>query len=770
MGNQRLNIGLYVSNLIDESVYSVCKGAKAAAEHMDANLIIFPGMHLNGDYNDPLKSPYYYQYNTIYDIGRSGNIDVLIVMTGIIGNTLSASEIQEFLQKFNEIPILTISTEYPGYSSIKFDNEIGLKKAINHIIRKHNCRRIGFVSGSKLNSDARERLEVYYQTLLENNLPIDHNLIVYGNFSEFCEIEVQNLIKNNPDIDAICFANDEMAKGGYRALAHSNRIVGKDISVIGFDNTSTAVNIYPHLTTVSANNFELGYQALINSVDMLENKEIKRITVPTNLIIRNSCGCKNTSSEKMSYLFSDVKLTREQISSFSVDDYMDYLFGNSDAKTFAHNFSFYGFENLKQNFKNFLIAVLDENENIKPKQYRKQVYSAIHEIISSGVLKYLPYDTVFNVIDALYCKVSSLKSRQDDAGFVFTQIYREFSAYSRTCDQNELLSVQHNDSIINAIVNDVIITGEPNDQAFFPIMKRLSDLGVKRSYMMIFEQPVMHTENSDWVPPEKIYLKFSQVNDDIKHFRSYPEIAITNLFRNEYISSDSSSTLVVSPLFSNEELYGSIICEMSPDLYKYLNRIGLQISTALKYNNLLNSWQTLLANEKENSKNFERISKHDELTGVFNRRGYFDNAQSIIVNPSNAGKNAIVVFADMDNLKTVNDQFGHDDGDYSLKSIADILLRSFRTTDIVGRIGGDEFAVFALLGNSENVNHITNRINKTTDKFNNASSKPYYVSMSLGIYQFVCSEDINISDILDNADSLLYKNKANKRKSILKEN
>lgn len=199
-----------------------------------------------------------------------------------------------------------------------------------------------------------------------------------------------------------------------------------------------------------------------------------------------------------------------------------------------------------------------------------------------------------------------------------------------------------------------------------------------------------------------------------------------------------------------------------------MNKITLQVSTALKYNSLLVNWQSMLASEKENSRNFEIISKHDELTGVYNRRGYFDNAQSIICNPANEGKNAIVVFADMDNLKVINDRFGHDDGDYSLKTIADILIRSFRTSDIIGRIGGDEFAVFALLNNTDNVNVILNRINVTSEKINKKCPKPYYINMSIGIYPFVCSQDIQLSDILDNADEMLYKQKKEKRKCVLK--
>ena len=102
MRNTRLNIGLYVSNLVDVSVYSVCKGAAAAAEDINANLIIFPGMHLNGDYNDPLKSPYYYQYNTIYELGGKEKLDFLLIMTGIIGNTLEESEIKKFINRYSQ--------------------------------------------------------------------------------------------------------------------------------------------------------------------------------------------------------------------------------------------------------------------------------------------------------------------------------------------------------------------------------------------------------------------------------------------------------------------------------------------------------------------------------------------------------------------------------------------------------------------------------------------------------------------------------------------
>lgn len=768
MGNPKLNIGLYVSNLVDVSVYSVCKGASAAARDIGANLIIFPGMHLNGDYNDPLKSPYYYQYNTIYDMGGKENLDFLIIMTGIIGNTLSDADTQKFLQRFPDIPVMTISSEYEDYNSIRFDNKTGLKKAINHLIHKHNCRNIAFIGGSKFNSDAEERLSVYCETLLENGLPIDHNLIEYGDFSENSDDAVRKLISDNSAIDAICFANDEMAKGGYRVLCNSKYIVGKNISVAGFDNSKTATDLYPLLTTVNADNYKLGYQAINSVPDILRSSEPVHMIVPTDLVVRNSCGCRNTSYENLSYMFAETKLSKSQLASFDSADYMNYLFRDSSVLCYSKYFTKEEFDRIILVFSNFFEIVLDYKSFIKPKQYRKAVQNAVHDIISTGILKVMPADELFNIVDTVQFKLSSQFDCNEDIGMTFSQIYREFATYTHTSERQELKNVRINDSVINYMVNDVIITGEANRQSLRPVMSRLSELGIERSYMYLFDSPVKHKEGARFNPPENISLVYSLEYGDIRYWRKNNLKKTREIIKDKKILREPGTAVVISPLFSNEEIYGFLICDANPEYYQYMNKITLQIGTALKYNSLLNNWQTLLDTEKENSRNFEMISKYDELTGIFNRRGYFDSAEAVIHNPLNRDKNAVVIFADMDNLKTVNDKFGHDDGDFSLKSIAEILTRSFRATDIIGRIGGDEFAVFALLDKTENINQILSRITDTADRFNDACDKPYYVSMSLGIYPFVCSSDIVLSDILEKADELLYQQKHNKRKSVLK--
>ena len=766
MGKEKINIGLFVSTLNDASVKTFCKGALSAAKDIEANLVIFPGMHLNADFNDTYHTPFFYQYNSIYKLADKKDFDLLIIMTGNIGNTLDDSEIQKFLDRYKGIPILTVYSEHKGCSSIMFDNKTGLSQALDHLIHKHNCRKIGFVSGSRQNLDARERLETYFQTLIKNNLPVDHNLVVYGNFTEFCEMEVNELITSNPDLDAICFANDEMAKGGYNVIAKSRYTIGKDISVIGFDNSKAAVNLYPTLTTVNASSFELGYSSVQTASEVLRAKEPVHKTIPTSLIIRNSCGCKNYSFDRLSYMFSDEKMTRDELASCTIDEYMSFLFGPENAPYYASYYNSSEYYDIKQYFINFFEA-LDKPHESNFEEYRKNVLTDLQKIATTGIFDHIPFDAMHDVIDALYCKTSVTRGFNENVGFMFAQIYRELSVYQKMSDEKKIQNLHKKSSVINSMINDVIITDESNDQAFYPVMKSLSSLGFIKSFMLLFEEPVTGNMNSEIKLPDHIILRYSQDHDDIKYYKQNITINTNELFCNDYIN-EPETAFVISPIFSKEELYGIMVYDVDPSMYTYFNKITVQIGTALKYNILLNKWQTLLDSEKENSKNFEKISKHDELTGVYNRRGYFDYAQSIIKNPSNTGKNAVVVFADLDNLKLINDQFGHDDGDYALKSIANILVSSFRTSDIIGRIGGDEFAILALLNNTENIGSITNRIKKTNMSFNDTCDKPYFINTSVGVYPFTCSATVELSSILEHADELLYQQKKNKLKNIMK--
>ena len=123
--------------------------------------------------------------------------------------------------------------------------------------------------------------------------------------------------------------------------------------------------------------------------------------------------------------------------------------------------------------------------------------------------------------------------------------------------------------------------------------------------------------------------------------------------------------------------------------------------------------------------------------------------------------------------ETLNDvreamKINYFDGDFALKNIANILMTSFRASDIVGRIGGDEFVCFAFIDDLDFPKTVQARIQELSNELNETCGKPYYIEMSVGVSEFSCDPNIKIEDLLSQADSALYSNKRYKRMSVLK--
>ena len=122
----------------------------------------------------------------------------------------------------------------------------------------------------------------------------------------------------------------------------------------------------------------------------------------------------------------------------------------------------------------------------------------------------------------------------------------------------------------------------------------------------------------------------------------------------------------------------------------------------------------------------------------------------------------LIMMADLDGLKQINDTFGHPEGDHTLIATASILKDTFRTSDIVARLGGDEFAVLAIQASGDDAQGIRARIQQGVDAFN-AAHKGYELSISLGITQFASQSDISLKELLAEADRGLYEHKRSKR-------
>ena len=138
--------------------------------------------------------------------------------------------------------------------------------------------------------------------------------------------------------------------------------------------------------------------------------------------------------------------------------------------------------------------------------------------------------------------------------------------------------------------------------------------------------------------------------------------------------------MVINPLFTNSVQYGLFVGEIDIEHFSNIYSTSLQLAMSLNFISLMKQQMytqkklSISANElNEKNKLLNQLSITDSLTGINNRRGFMDNVKSQVNAKYNEGKQAMFVFADMDNLKQVNDIYGHKNGDYAITSIANIL-------------------------------------------------------------------------------------------------
>ena len=160
------------------------------------------------------------------------------------------------------------------------------------------------------------------------------------------------------------------------------------------------------------------------------------------------------------------------------------------------------------------------------------------------------------------------------------------------------------------------------------------------------------------------------------------------------------------------------------------------------------------------------LSLIDELTGLYNRRRFFVLTEQSLKLSIRTKKKLLLLFIDMDNLKWINDHHGHNEGDQALKDFANILKKTFRESDIVARIGGDEFVVL-LESKDENGEIILTRLDENIKHYNAKKSRHYDLSISVGTTQFDPEHPISIDELLSKADALMYAQKRRKPKTPL---
>jgi LacI family transcriptional regulator len=180
--------------------------------------------------------------------------------------------------------------EDPKVSYIDVDNVTGATTAVSHLLRL-GYQRLATITGPPDNTAAQDRKQGYLDALRNRGRPVDEALIVSGDFTQVSGYEaMQRLLPHKPD--AVFVGSDTMAMGALRAIRRAGLVVPDDIALVGFDDLPQATIVDPPLTTVRQPTQRVGALAVKTLVDMLQNGPDlpRRLILPTELVIRESCG------------------------------------------------------------------------------------------------------------------------------------------------------------------------------------------------------------------------------------------------------------------------------------------------------------------------------------------------------------------------------------------------------------------------------------------------------------------------------------------------
>jgi len=292
-------VALFVHNLTVEYSLSVAQGvASFFTSDKDVKLILAQTNQPN--YPHGL---YEYQYWTSAELLKAEDIDLIIIVTSAYQTFTPPEELEAFLKPFSKKPIVSIAADLP-FDDVHYttsDCTQAYNQVIEHLVKEHGCKNIGFLSAAETNSaEGIARLAAFKKALENNNLIFNPDNVIEAMFiREAAYTITREKYKSKEDVkvDAFLAANDLMAEGCMKALQELGVKVPKDVKFVGFDDSVRASFTSPSLSTIDQNVAGQGYKAAEIAWKILNGEKLPRETkTTTEPIYRQSCGCVKSSN------------------------------------------------------------------------------------------------------------------------------------------------------------------------------------------------------------------------------------------------------------------------------------------------------------------------------------------------------------------------------------------------------------------------------------------------------------------------------------------
>jgi diguanylate cyclase (GGDEF)-like protein len=750
----RITLGLLIDQLVTGYARLLVSGVEDWCAAQDANLIIYSGEVLRS-----LKG-YEYQSNVIFDYIRKNTIDALVMASGTQTRHMSPDEFRLYADRFEGIPKVSIGVCLDGIPSVLVDNRAGVLAAVEHLAVTHGLNRIAFLAGPDTNSEARARLEAYGEAVILHHLDDDPSLVIAGDFTEEgarSALTSYLELKGQPDFKALVAANDEMANAAGQVLSEHGYAVPREIAIVGFDNIVTSQFMVPPLTTVDQSVHDQGWTAAAFAARLVRGESVPSVVVlPPRLVLRTSCGCLPRAVVDLAGLSPLGVGGREQAGVEVIVDRCLVRFAENGVALP---------EQAPRELLRSLVTCADTDD------FLRLYYDALVEEIRRGVDVAGWHALLIVLQEELVRRAGT----QEEVGSLWARFQkaRVLLAELQAIQQGRrwtglLANLRSLRLVMERLVSVASIGDLMNDLA-----DELSRIDIGTCFIASYSGEITHRRDHAWVIPDRGEMMLALVGG--KRITLRPEEKVfspaAHLVPPSLLPGARRYRLVAAAMFFREDQIGYILFEPGSRDSAIYDAFCVQLSSILEGARLLTARQKaeerlrqVLSELEEYNLKLSGISQTDELTGLYNRRGFLSVGVQSLALARRMGRPGNVFFADLDGLKKINDSYGHQEGDAAIRQAAKLLSATFRHMDIIARLGGDEFTVLAVDTGPGFCAILGKRLEADLDGYNAQSKKPYRLSMSIGAVPFDAGSTLSLAELLGQADETLYAEKKRKKR------
>jgi diguanylate cyclase (GGDEF)-like protein len=753
--SDRITLGLLINQIDSGYARLLLAGAGDWARERDANLIVFSGRSLRTPYGHE------YQNNVIFEYIKPGTVDGLIMATTSQCNFMPSTQFREYMKRFGNIPSVSLGIKLEGVPSILVDNKTGVIEAVDHLARVHGFTRIAFLMGPVDNEEANARFEAYREAVRARSLDDDPELYIPCDFTSTGARLAMTAYLNRhdrPDFQAIIAASDEIAVAAAKLLNERGYVIPRDVAVIGFDNIPIAQFIVPPITTIAQPLYEEAHTAAEFVEKLLKGESVpETLVLPTKMVLRTSCGCLPRTVSEMDGIAS-LDASRGSGAAPDKTAIIERCLVRLSEKEFTLH------DKVLRDLLEALVELVGTDGFI----------GFLHEALSDAIIRGVDisaWQTLLTILHEELARTVTTEAEHAALGNGFykarallAEMFRVEQGKRRTDLQGHLLSLRHiMERLISVATIDELMTDLTGD---------LGRLDIDTCFIAGYSPEVQHRRGEEWLMPAKadVMLAYTDgkrrmVSDRERSFSPSKEIVPTEL-----LPRDRRFTLVASSLYFRDDQIGYILFEPGDRDTVIYETFCVQLSNILKGSLLFMARQKaeerlrqVLVELEEYNQRLSGLSQTDELTGLLNRRGFLSLGRQSLTLARRMGRRGNVFFADMDDLKKINDGYGHQEGDAAIRTAAEMLRKTFRTMDVIARLGGDEFAVLTVDTVPDFVESLKQRLQACISTYNADSGKPYPLSMSVGAVPFERESTVSLEELLDRADDVLYEEKKLKK-------